>query len=232
MQYIVVVVLLFIGVVESIRRRKLTRAGAIAGGITGLFVFIGGGFTGLAMLGAFFLSGTFATSWKRKQKAVAGLAQEERGQRTMGQVLANGGVAGMLGLLTLFFPEQKQVSALLMAGAFSSAMADTLSSELGTVYGKRFYNILTFRRDKKGLDGVVSAEGTTIGLVGSSLIALIYCTGFGWSAAFLWIIFAGTAGNIADSVLGAALERRGRIGNNVVNGLNTLTGALTMLFFI
>lgn len=216
------------GVVESIRRRKLTVAGAMAGGAIGFLVFVGAGATGLLMLALFFTLGTAATSWKRKQKTVVGMAQEMGGQRNLGQVLANGGVAGFLGLLSLFFPEQKPVYALLMAGAFSSAIADTLSSELGTLYGKKFYNVLNFRQDKKGLDGVVSLEGTLIGILGSGLIALIYCTGFGWSSWFFWIVLAGTVGNLTDSVLGATLERKGYIGNDAVNAMNTLVGALLL----
>lgn len=232
MQYIVVVLFLFIGVVESIRHKKLTVAGAVAGGVIGLLVFVGSGFTGLAMLSAFFLLGTLATSWQRRRKAAAGMAQEKSGQRKLGQVLANGGISGLLGLLSLLFPEHKMVFAFLMAGAFSSAMADTLSSELGTIYGKRFYNIITFRKDGKGLDGVVSLEGTVVGIIGSSLIALIYCLGFGWSETFFWIVLAGTIGNIIDSVLGATLERKRVIGNDMVNAFNTLVGALFLLLFI
>ena len=42
---------------------------------------------------------------------------------------------------------------------------------------------------------------------------------------WLWIILAGVTGNVVDSVLGASLERKGWIGNNVVNFLNTAVGA-------
>jgi uncharacterized protein (TIGR00297 family) len=214
--------------IESIRYRKLTKAGALAGGLIGFLVFAGAGFTGLGMLALFFLAGTAATSWKRRQKSESGMAQEKNGRR-LGQVLANGGAGGLLGLLSLLFPEQKPLFALLMAGAFSSAIADTLSSELGTVYGKSFYNITTFHPDKKGLDGVVSLEGTCIGIAGSVLIATVYCFGYGWTNQFFWIVLAGTIGNLSDSVLGATVERRQILGNDAVNFLNTAIGAAVML---
>lgn len=232
MNYIFLAIFLFIGVVESIRHRKLTTSGAIAGGIIGFCIFIAAGWSGIAMLAAFFLFGTLATSWKRKQKTKAGMAQERGGQRNLGQVFANGGVAGLLGAAGLFLPEQKEVLAFLIAGAFSAAIADTLSSELGTVYGKRFYNIITWKKDRKGLDGVVSLEGFLIGIFGSAIIGSIYCIGFGWSNLFIWVIIAGTAGNLVDSILGATLEQKGILRNDAVNLINTLTGALVALALV
>ena len=226
MQYILLVILLFAGIIESIRHRKLTAAGAIAGGLTGFCIFVGAGWTGFVMLALFFLAGTLATGWKRKQKSAMGLMQENGGQRKLGQVLANAGVAGALGLLSLFLPQYEVLFALMIAATFSSAMADTLSSELGSLYGRRFYNILTFKKDQKGLDGVISLEGTLIGLLGSAVIAVIYSIGFGWDERFIFILFAGTIGNVTDSVLGAALERRQRISNDAVNFSNTLVAAL------
>ena len=68
-------------------------------------------------------------------------------------------------------------------------------------------------------------EGTLIGAAGAALIAFIYLLG-GFTIAGLIIVVAGVTGNLADSILGATLERRGIIGNNTVNFLNTLTGAL------
>jgi uncharacterized membrane protein len=52
----------------------------------------------------------------------------------------------------------------------------------------------------------------------------MYCF---WMEPGVWVvIISGTAGNLFDSVLGATLERKGYIKNNLVNFLNTVFAAL------
>jgi uncharacterized protein (TIGR00297 family) len=201
-------------------------AAAATGGALGLLIYLGSGFRGLALLALFFGLGTAASSWRVADKRRLGLSEENKGRRTAGQVVANAGVAGLLGLLAWQFPPAAPLGRLMLAGSFAAAAADTLASELGNVYGRRYYNILTLRPDARGLNGVVSLEGTLLGLAGSGVLAAAYCLGFGWSVAFGGLLVAGTAGNLADSVLGATLERRGWLDNNAVNFINTLTGAL------
>ncbi|MFD1467726.1 DUF92 domain-containing protein [Hymenobacter caeli] len=221
-----VVLLLGAGMGYSARADKLTTAAVWTGGGLGLLIYLGSGFAGLALLALFFGLGTAASSWRVADKRRLGLAEENRGRRTAGQVVANAGVAGLLGLLAWQLPPHAPLARLMLAGSFAAAAADTLASELGNVYGRRYYNILTGRPDARGRNGVVSLEGTALGLAGSAALAAAYCLGFGWGPAFGWLLAAGTAGNLADSVLGATLERRGYLGNNAVNFLNTLTGAL------
>ena len=178
------------------------------------------------MMGAFFILATAATMWQLKRKEQYALAEEQSGQRTANQVIANAGVAAIAGVLCLLFPAYSFVFRLAMASAFSSATADTLSSELGNVYGKQFFNVLSFQKDTRGLDGVISLEGTLAGLTGSILIAFIFMMGWGWQLSyFMIIVVSGTLGNLADSVMGALFERRGWLRNNTVNFLNTLLAA-------
>ena len=181
------------------------------------------------MLVIFFISGTAATGWRRAKKERVGAAEENKGRRTAWQVIANGGVAAILGAIAWYKPGCTPLLQLMIAGSLASATGDTLSSELGTVYGSRFYDVLSFKRTAAGPDGVISLEGTLIGIAGAALIAAVYTCSLGWDYHFLWIIIAGAIGNFADSVLGATLERRGLIDNNMVNFLNTLIGALVCL---
>jgi uncharacterized protein (TIGR00297 family) len=235
------------GAAASARWKKLTPAAAVTGAVCGCAVYMGDGLRGLALLVLFFVLGTVATSWKKKEKlGIRGAAAHQSTRRT-GQVIANGGVSAIAGLLALFFPAARQLFTLMLAASLSSATADTLSSELGTVYGRRFFNILTLKADERGLDGVISLEGLLLGAIGSALLAAVFviipappATFFfvvpgprhqqpplllSKDQAFLILLIAGTVGNLADSLLGALFERRGLLSNDHVNILNTLIAA-------
>ncbi len=215
----------------SVAAKKLTPMAAFTGGIIGVCIYVGARFTGIAMMAAFFILGTAATSWGIKTKIEKSIAENDKGQRKASQVIANSGVAAIIGLLIYLLPQHATVLRLMMAASFSSATADTLSSELGNVWGRRFYNILSLKKDTRGLDGVVSLEGTGAGVCGSLVIAFVFMVGFGWNVWFcLFILLAGTIGNLSDSVLGAAFERKGYLKNDAVNFINTFIAAIVALF--
>lgn len=234
--------ILFTGMLASLLLKKLTLAGALTGGLMGALVYSGAGYSGLAMLGAFFVLGTLATLYRRAEKPglssvpAGGPAADrnpEQTGRTAGQVLANGGVAGLCGLLGIILPHYSLLFITVMAASLASATADTLASELGMLFGRNFYNCISLKRDLRGLDGVISLEGTLIGIIGAALIALIYSLHNGLSGFSLLIIITGAAGNLTDSVLGASLERKGYLGNDMVNFLSTLlAGVLAAIWLI
>lgn len=218
MQVFLFLLVILICATGTVLRKKLTPAAAVTGCGVAACCFFGTGPAGAALMAAFFILATVATAVGKEGRA-------GEAPRTAAQVVANGGFAALVGIVCLFFPLYTPTGLLITAAAFSSATADTVSSELGTVWGGRFYDVWSWKPGRKGENGVVSVEGTVCGLVGSVAIATVYAAFAGWGVAVFWIVVAGTAGNFADSLLGAVWERKGYIGNNAVNFLNTAVAA-------
>lgn len=211
----------------SVYLKKMDLSGGFAGVLIGMGLFWGGGMAMLGLLAAFFLAGSLATSWRYGKKAALGLAEGHGKPRSAANALANGGIAALLGIWAWLAPASGWPLPAMMAAALAAATSDTLSSELGNVYGRRFVNIITLSPDQRGADGVISLEGTIAGLAGSLLIALLY--GWFWRAPVFMtaaVAIAGLTGNLADSLLGATLQRGGWLNNHQVNVANTATGAV------
>jgi uncharacterized protein (TIGR00297 family) len=86
--------------------------------------------------------------------------------------------------------------------------------------------LTTFRRVPAGRDGGVSLAGTVAGVAGASLVVAA-----GSLHHALWpdkaVVFgAACMGLFFDSVLGATVERRGWLGNDLVNFASTLFAAV------
>jgi len=227
-----VALLLIAGVVFSIYTKKLTLVAAFTGLICGLLLYAAAGYPGIMMLTVFFLAGTVATSWGRRKKRQLDKPGDPV-QRNAGQVLANAGMAALLAIVMIIFPFYHSLWMVMLSATLASAMADTLSSELGMIYGKRFYNCISWKKDLCGLDGVVSLEGTLIGTMGAVVIALLYAFSESFDINFLIIVIAGAAGNYSDSLMGASFERKGVLSNDQVNFLSTLFAAVVAgLFFL
>jgi uncharacterized protein (TIGR00297 family) len=116
---------------------------------------------------------------------------------------------------------------LAFAGAFATAAADTASSEIGQLLGRRTFLITNFRPVPRGTEGAVSLEGTLAGVAASLVIAALGA-GLGlypWIGV-LAVVVAAFVGTTFESVVGAALEKRNLLDNEALNFLNTLVGAL------
>jgi len=185
----------------------------------------------LGLLLVFFAGGSFASGWGFAQKQALGAAQENHGIRSVVHALSNAGVAAACGILAWLLPNDAMLFKIMLAASLATATSDTFSSEFGTLYGKRFLNVLTLKPDTRGTDGVISLEGLAFGLLGSALVAVVFSLGLGWGIWTILILGAGLAANLTDSVLGATLQRRGLMTNHSVNFAATLFGALFALFF-
>ena len=202
----------------------------LIGGASGIFIawgiYVGGGWPMLALLFTFFALGSLATRWKITRKGKAGLAEPKRGKRSAVNAFSNAGVAALTGFLAWWSGSDAPVLEIMMAGSLASATSDTLSSELGNLYGSRYVDVLTLRSGERGKDGVISPEGTLAGLLGSASAAWVFFLTNSDTAGFLIVTFAGILGNISDSIFGATLQRRGILNNHGVNLVSTLLAAL------
>ena len=229
--------------------RAATPGGAICGGmICFLITFWTGSFresvlrTGLTPLILLFVLTFVSTRAGRARKAHAGLAESRRG-RSAAQVIANLSVAALSvspsaagamsrsmpfccvsGIADMWMAEMVKV---MCVAALVEATADTVSSEIGQAFGGEPLLIAGLRRVEPGTDGAVTLLGSSAGIVAGAAVAIAG----GWAmhltaGAMLTALVAGACGLFFDSLLGATVERRGWIGNDLVNFTSTLFAAV------
>jgi uncharacterized protein (TIGR00297 family) len=110
--------------------------------------------------------------------------------------------------------------------ALVEATADTVSSEIGQAFGGQPVMLTTLRRVATGTDGAVTVLGSCAGIAAGALVAVIG----GWAMhlnlkATEVALGAGICGLFFDSLLGATLEQRGWLGNDLVNFASTALAA-------
>lgn len=212
--------------------RGVNRAGAVAGGVSCFALFAGLGPVAFAALGALFTMTWASTRFRYRRKQELGVA-ERRDGRNASQVLAN--LAAPAAGALLFGMTGNRVWILAAMAALSEAATDTVASEIGQVgigqgeSGQRLreaFLITTWQRVPAGMDGGITIAGTVAGLAGGIAIALVARLGGILVEREMWItVAAGFAGMLADSLLGATVQRRGWIRNQGVNFVATLGAA-------
>lgn len=211
--------------------RTVDRSGVATGFLVGSAIYFFLDWRGYLLLLAFFVIGSACTKFGYKTKAAHKIAQEKGGRRGARHALANAGVATACALFAALTPHPV-LFGLAFAGAFATAVADTASSEIGQVLGRRTFLITTFRPVPRGTEGAVSVEGTLAGVIASAVIAALGAA----VGLFPWIgvaavVVAAFVGTTFESVVGAALEKRQLLDNEALNFLNTLVGALVAVAF-
>jgi uncharacterized protein (TIGR00297 family) len=177
-----------------------------------------------------------ATRLGRGKKERLGVAEKAQG-RSAAQVAANLGVAALVSCEVAqswlidrhWFPLVGPAAGLLFApmlAALAEAAADTVSSEIGQVLGGRPRMITTLRRVDPGTDGAVSVAGTLAGVVAAGVAAAAGALVLPGGAMLIAISWAGGVfGLFFDSLLGATIEQRDWLNNDLVNFLSTASAA-------
>jgi len=183
-----------------------------------------------------------ATRIGRQQKLQLGTAEKRRG-RSASQVAANLGVAALVSSVPvqIWLVDWSFVAARLAPvpvftlglASLAEAAADTVSSEIGQVFGGQPRLITSLGTVKPGRNGAVSLVGILSGMIAAASVAWVGT----WSVRGDREVFAiscagGVFGMFFDSLLGATLEDRGWLNNDAVNFLSTASAAAFALLLL
>ncbi|HKW18196.1 MAG TPA: DUF92 domain-containing protein [Terriglobales bacterium] len=204
--------------------RGVTTGGSIAGAAVCFVLLWAAGKTGFTALFTVFALTWLSTRLGYARKQRLGTAEARSGRDAL-QVLANLGTAAGCAVLFTQFSNPRVFVA--MAAALAEAAADTVSSEIGQGMGGTPRLITTWQKAAQGTNGAITAIGTAAGAAAAVAVALV-CLVFGRVGLPLFAVIAcsGLGGTIIDSLLGATVEGRARLGNNAVNFISTMIAAI------
>ncbi len=229
----------------SYTRKVFDLSGSLTAFGVGMVIGICGSVLWLVLLMVFLLTSFGLTKYRYDWKKSQGFQEGKKGERTWRNVAANGAVPTLIALLSFVAAAtdpnsdflSKDVASFLFVSAIAVAAADTAASEIGII-DPRVYLITTFKRTPRGRDGGVSLTGTFVAFIAAAYTSAISYVIF---AAFdkdllagpmtLFVpMLCGFLGCQIDSVIGATLETRGRIGKLGNNFFSILAG--TMIAFV
>jgi uncharacterized protein (TIGR00297 family) len=192
----------------AFRAHSLSRSGAIGAFLEGTVIFGIGGLRWAVLLLAFFISSSLLTRLFGKRKAALEEMFEKGGERDIGQVLANGGIATLFAGLSFFFPRDAWPW-MGFAGSLAAVNADTWATELGVLNPTLPRTITDWKPVEKGTSGAISVYGTLAALAGAFLIAIlggVFGTPGRFWASLEILTVAGLLGAFFDSLLGATVQ--------------------------
>jgi uncharacterized protein (TIGR00297 family) len=190
------------------RTRSLSRSGAWGALLEGTIIFGLGGWRWAVLLLAFFISSSAITRTFARRKAALNEKFDKGGQRDIGQVLANGGIASIFAGLHFFFP-QASWTWMAFAASLAAVNADTWATELGVLSPSMPRLITSWKPVERGTSGGISVLGTLAAAGGAALIAvlagLVRASGSFWMVTGIAIL-GGVLGSFFDSYLGATVQ--------------------------
>lgn len=188
-------------------RGSLSASGVFGGVLLGTVVYTGGGLPWAILLVAFFVSSSLLSHYKARIKEPLAEKFQKGHRRDLGQVLANGGAAGIAALAYAFTPQQIYLIA--FVGALATVTADTWATELGVLSVRPPRMITTGRIAAAGTSGAITLLGTSVALAGALFIGITAAVTNGQAFSLTTLLICGGAGllgSLFDSLLGATVQ--------------------------
>jgi uncharacterized protein (TIGR00297 family) len=231
-QFLIAALFGIIIAVASYLARFLTLSGSLATFVLAVIIYGIGGWQWTVPILIFFVLSSFLSKYGRSRKEVFEQVFDKSSTRDWGQVLYD------------FYP--------LYLGALAAVTADTWGTEIGVLTKGKTISVLTLKSVEPGTSGGISEYGSVGGAIGAAVVAL---SGYPWYTELRTtaiVVVSGVAGSLIDSLLGATLQAQFKceicgkvterkthcglttelsrgtrwIGNDVVNGMCALVGAL------
>ena len=188
------------------RVHSLNKSGLIAATVVGTVIFGLGGWAWAVLLLTFFITSSGLSRAFKRRKAGLNEKFSKGHERDAGQVFGNGGLATFFAALHAFYPESI-LPWIGFAASLAAVNADTWATELGVLNPTPPRLITDLRKCvDKGTSGGISLFGTMASLLGSAIIALPAALFTDNWSLFSLITFAGLAGSLFDSFLGATVQ--------------------------
>jgi uncharacterized protein (TIGR00297 family) len=191
----------------SYRAKFLSASGSVAAFLLASILYGFGGWKWTVPILTFFiLSSLLSKLGKSKFDTIF----EKGSQRDHLQVLANGGIAGVMMIIEIFYPNPLNYLAYL--GSLAAATADTWATEIGMRWGSRPRLITTFKSVSPGTSGGVTIAGLFGAYSGSFVLimsGMVFITSTEYLSGWILIWFLASCGFIAslvDSLLGATIQ--------------------------
>ena len=217
-------------VLISEKYRVLDRLGVYAAAALGLVVGGLGHWTWLVILLGFLGTSHKATKWRFDEKTAKGLSESSDGHRSWGNVVANGGLPGLVAIISWLLGDHEN-GLWIFAASVAVAASDTFASEIGCL-DERVRMITTMKKCEPGLNGGFSPNGQMAAFVGSSIIAVLaFLSDQNFELAIL-VAVIGWLGCQVDSFLGALLENRGLMTKGTVNAAAITSGIIAMWLYL
>ena len=240
----------------SFKAKFLTKSGGIVQFILAVLIFGFGGIKwAIPIVTFFFLSSILSYIRKNKNKEVETYF-EKSCQRDHSQVIANGGISGILVVLNYYY--NSELLYFVYVSCISAVCADTWATEIGTIKKIKTVNILNFKTVEQGSSGGISLTGMAGSALGAFIIPVTSVCFLGENK-FYWVFLitiAGLLGSLTDSILGASIQaqyfcnncgkvtehkyhcssktllKKGfyRVNNDVVNFITSCAGGIYLIF--